>query len=320
MKGEFVRKESGFRNWVTADGRPGPSGEGDFTAEPGRYHLYISYACPWAHRTMLYRSLQGLQDIISFSVVDPRMPPESWVFGDYPGCTPDQINGAQSMAQIYAIAEPKYDGVVSVPVLWDKQRHTIVNNESSEIIRILNTAFNAWGRADLDFYPEPLREQIDVVNNFVYDNINNGVYQVGFAATQAAYEAAFDKLFAALDELEQRLDGKHYLVAEQPTEADWRLFPTLLRFDPVYYCHFKCNRQRLIDYPDLWAYTRRLYQHPGVMDTINMDHIKCHYFSSHKNLNPSGIIPKGPVIDFTKPVRNAGQEDFRRPRQAADPA
>ena len=303
MKGEFVRKESGFRDWVTVNGRSGPSGEGGFAAEPERYHLYISYACPWAHRTMLFRSLKGLQEIIGFSVVDPRMPPESWVFGDYPGCTPDQINGAQSMAEVYAIADPKYDGVVSVPVMWDKQRRTIVNNESSEIIRMLNTAFDAWGRADADFYPETLREEIDAVNSFVYDNINNGVYQVGFATSQEAYEAAYDKLFAALDELEQRLEGKSYLVAEQPTETDWRLFPTLLRFDPVYYSHFKCNRQRLIDYPNLWAYTRRLYQYPGVADTVNMDHIKCHYFSSHKNLNPSGIVPKGPIIDFTEPVR-----------------
>ena len=302
MKGEFIRWESGFRNWVTIDGEPGPTGKGGFRAEPGRYHLYISHACPWAHRTMIYRSLKGLQDLISFSVVDPRMPPESWVFGDYPDSTPDQVNGAQSMAEVYAIAAPNFDGVVTVPVLWDKQQNTIVNNESSEIIRILNVAFDAWGVADLDLYPEALREQIDTVNDFVYDNINNGVYRVGFAATQAAYDDAFDKLFAALDQLEERLEGERYLVGNQATEADWRLFPTLLRFDPVYVTHFKCNRQRLIDFPNLWAYTRRLYQHPGIAETVNMDHIKCHYYGSHKNLNPSGIIPKGPRIDFLEPL------------------
>ena len=303
MEGEFVRKASGFRSWVTPDGNAGPSGEAGFAAEAGRYHLYISHACPWAHRTMLIRALKGLQDVISFSVVDPRMPPESWVFGDYPGSTPDQVNGAQTMAAVYAIAEPEFDGVVTVPVLWDKQRRTIVNNESSEIIRILNSAFDGCdGRDDVDLYPEPLREQIDQINSFVYDHINNGVYQVGFATTQVAYDEAFDRLFSGLDSLEQRLEGARYLVAGQLTEADLRLFPTLLRFDPVYYSHFKCNRQRLIDFPNLWAHTRRLYQTPGVAETVNMDHIKCHYYSSHKNLNPTGIVPKGPVIDFMQPV------------------
>ena len=302
MKGEFVRWESLFRNWVTPDGSPGPSGSGDFQAEPGRYHLYVSYACPWAHRTLIFRALKGLEQVIDVSVVDPRMPPESWVFGDYPEATPDLVNGAKTMAQVYEIAHPGYEGIVTVPVLWDKKRRTIVNNESSEIIRMLNSAFDAWGRADVNLYPESLHEEIDSINHFVYDNINNGVYRVGFATTQEAYEAAFDELFAALDKLEQRLTKQKYLVGDQPTEADWRLFPTLLRFDPVYYTHFKCNLRRLIDYPNLWAYTRRLYQHPGIASTVNMDHIKCHYFSSHKNLNPSGIIPRGPEIDFSEPV------------------
>ena len=303
MKGEFIRWESPFRNWVTPDGKPGPSGGGDFRAEPGRYHLYVSYACPWAHRTLIFRTLKGLEKVIDISVVDPRMPPESWVFGDYPASTPDRVNGAKTMAQVYEIAQPGYTGVVTVPVLWDKKRHTIVNNESSEIIRMLNSAFDAWGRTDVDLYPASLRAEIDTINSFVYDNINNGVYRVGFATTQEAYEAAFDELFTALDALEQRLSGREYLVGSRPTEADWRLFPTLLRFDPVYYTHFKCNLRRLIDYPNLWAYTRRLYQHPGIASTVNMDHIKCHYFSSHKDLNPSGIIPKGPVIDFNQPVK-----------------
>ncbi len=301
MEGEYIRWASGFRHWVTPDGEAGPSGEGGFIAGAGRYHLYISHACPWAHRTMITRTLKGLQELITVSVVDPRMPPESWVFGNYPGSTPDHINGKQSMAEIYAIAEPQFDGVVTVPVLWDKQRKTVVNNESSEIMRILNSAFDdCGGRHDIDLYPEALRKEIDEVNEFVYDKVNNGVYQVGFAATQEAYDVAFDQLFGGLDELEQRLEGGRYLVADQATEADWRLFTSLLRFDPVYYSHFKCNRQRLVDFPNLWAYTRRLYQMPGVAETVNMDHIKLHYYSSHKQLNPSGIVPKGPVIDFSE--------------------
>ncbi len=301
MEGEYVRWASGFRNWVTPEGEPGPSGEGGFAAEAGRYHLYISYACPWAHRAMVVRTLKGLEDIISISVVDPRMPPESWVFGDYPGSTPDQINGAQTMAEIYAIAEPQFDGVVTVPVLWDKQRKTIVNNESSEIMRMLNSAFDGCGgRVDVDLYPEALREAIDEINEFVYDTINNGVYQVGFAKSQEAYDLAFDRLFSGLDELEKRLKDQRYLVADQPTEADWRLFTTLIRFDPVYVGHFKCNRQRLVDYPNLWSHTRHLYHLPGVKETINMDHIKHHYYTSHKELNPLGIVPKGPMIDYSE--------------------
>ncbi len=304
--GEFIRWASGFRNWVTADGSPGPSGEGGFAAEAGRYHLYISHACPWAHRTMIFRALKGLENALSFSVVHPLMPAESWVFGEYPGATIDHINGARSMQENYLRASPDFDGVVTVPVLWDKQRQTIVNNESSEIIRMFNTAFNALGNAELDFYPESLRTEIDAINAPIYENINNGVYRCGFATTQEAYNAAYKRLFDTLDWLEDRLSTRRYLVGEQLTEADWRLFPTLLRFDAVYYNHFKTNKQRLTEYPNLWAYTRELYQMPGVAATVNMDHIKYHYFASHKGINPTGIVPQGPEIDFMAPHGRAG--------------
>jgi putative glutathione S-transferase len=298
MKGEFKRWESSFRNWVTMDHNPRLNGQVTFPAEPGRYHLYVSYACPWAHRTLIYRVLKGLEDVVSISVVHPLMPAESWVFGDYPGSTTDDVNGAGNLKEIYEIARPGYDGVVTVPVLWDKKRRTIVNNESSEIIRMLNSAFDDWGYRDVDFYPGPLRAQIDGVNELVYKNINNGVYRAGFATTQAAYEDAFECLFETLEELEVRLAHQRYLVDERITEADWRLFPTLVRFDTVYYGHFKCNRKRLIDYPNLWAYTRELYQVPGVSQTVRMDHIKFHYYASHRSINPTGIVPKGPDIDF----------------------
>lgn len=299
--GEFVRWESGFRNWVTPDGSPGPSGDGGFRAEPGRYHLYVSYACPWAHRTLIVRALKGLEDLISVSVVHPVMPPESWVFGDYPGATPDPVHGYEKLHQLYAHAAPGFDGVVTVPVLYDKARDTIVNNESSEIIRMLNSAFDAFGRADLDLYPEALRTDIDAVSDLVYDNINNGVYRAGFATSQSAYEAAFDALFATLDELEARLATQRYLVGGRITEADWRLFTTLVRFDAVYHGHFKCNLRRIVDYPSLWAYTRELYQMPGVAETVRMDHIKLHYYASHTAINPTGIVPKGPALDFLAP-------------------
>ncbi|MFP4063678.1 MAG: glutathione S-transferase family protein [Halochromatium sp.] len=299
--GEFIRWESGFRHWVTPDGSPGPSGEGGFPAAPDRYHLYVSYACPWAHRTLILRALKGLDELISVSVVHPLMPPESWVFGEYPGATPDHVHGFDKLLQLYAHSAPGFDGVVTVPVLYDKQRQTIVNNESAEIIRMLNSAFDAWGNADLDLYPAELRAEIDAVNALVYDNVNNGVYRAGFATTQAAYEDAFDKLFATLDQLEARLATQRYLVGERLTEADWRLFTTLVRFDPVYHGHFKCNRQRLVDYPNLWAYTRELYQVPGIAETVDMDHIKRHYYGSHQHINPTGIVPKGPELDFAKP-------------------
>jgi putative glutathione S-transferase len=301
IDGEFIRSESGFRNWVTADGNPGPSGTGGFKAEPGRYHLYISHACPWAHRTMIYRTLKGLEDVITVSVVHPVMPAESWVFGEYLAATQDHLYGSEYMYQIYQKADPDFNGLVTVPVLWDKKLETIVNNESSEIIRMLNSAFNDFGRAELDFYPSELQEQIDEINPLIYDNINNGVYRAGFASSQRAYDAAYDRLFKIMDMLEERLSKQRYLVGEQITEADWRLFTTLVRFDAVYYNHFKTNKKRLIEYPNLWAYTRELYQVPGVADTVNMDHIKTHYFASHRSINPTGIIPRGPDIDFLIP-------------------
>ena len=294
-EGEFTRAESAFRNWVTADGSSG------FPAERGRYRLYVSFACPWAHRTLLFRALKDLEEVIDVAVVDPYMGPQGWAFGDCAGCTPDPEIGARHLHEIYTLADPDYTGEITVPVLWDRKRRTIVSNESAEIIRMLNSEFDAFGRADLDFYPEDLRTEIDRINAYVYDNVNNGVYRTGFAATQSAYEAAFDRLFAALDELESRLSRQRYLAGDRLTEADWRLFTTLLRFDAVYYSHFKCNRRRLIDYPNLRGYARELFQVPGIADTVNFEHIKRHYYGSHPFLNPSGIVPKGPEIDFRAP-------------------
>lgn len=299
--GEFVRAVSGFRHWVTPDGRPGPSGEDGFQAEPGRYHLYVSYACPWAHRTLIVRALKGLEAVIPVSVVHPLMPAESWVFGDYPGSTPDRVHGFSALHQLYEESAPGFDGLVTVPVLYDARRQVIVNNESSEIIRMLNGAFDAWGRRDLDLYPQPQRTEIDAINALIYETINNGVYRAGFASTQAAYETAYDRLFETLDLLESRLARQRYLVGDRPTEADWRLFTTLVRFDAVYHGHFKCNRRRLVDYPSLWAYTRELYQVPGIAETVRMDHIKLHYYGSHRAINPTGIVPKGPELDFMVP-------------------
>ena len=300
-KGEFLRSESEFRNWVTVDGSAGPSGEGGFQAEANRYHLYVSYACPWAHRTLIFRALKGLESVISMSVVHPLMPVESWKFGKYPGATVDHINQSSFLHEVYTKANPGFNGVVTVPALWDKKRETIVNNESSEIIRMLNSAFNAFGKAESDFYPEALRIQIEEINQPIYDNFNNGVYRCGFASSQEAYNQAFDQLFNTLEDLESRLATNRYLIGSHLTEADWRLFPTLVRFDAVYYNHFKTNRKRLIDYPNLWAYTRELYQMPGIAETVNMDHIKYHYYASHRSINPLGIVPKGPDIDFMVP-------------------
>ncbi len=299
--GKFVRWQSKFRSWVTRDGAPGQSGLGGFAAASGRYHLFVSYACPWAHRTLIYRVLKSLEDHISISVVHPVMPAESWVFGEYPRATPDHIHGYRRLADLYEHVDPGYDAVVTVPVLYDKQRDLIVNNESSEIIRILNSAFDQWGEADVDLCPTELMAEIDEVNAFVYDRVNNGVYKVGFATSQSAYEDAFAALFSALDELEMRLSRQRYLVGERITEADWRLFPTLVRFDPVYVGHFKCNWKRLVDYPNLWAYTRDLYQQPGIAGTVDMDHIKTHYHVSHGSINPTGIVPLGPELDFMAP-------------------
>lgn len=300
--GEFVRWDSVFRNWVTADGSPGPTGEGGFKAEPDRYHLYVSYACPWAHRTLMFRKLKKLEDIISVSVVHPGMGPESWKFDNsFPGATPDHINHCEYMHEVYTRAAPHYSGIVTVPVLWDKQEQTIVNNESSEIIRMFNSAFNAFTDVTTDYYPESLRTEIDSINEFVYDNVNNGVYRCGFASTQAAYERAFDALFSALDTLEERLSQQRYLVGNTITEADWRLLPTLLRFDPVYVGHFKCNLRRIADYPNLSHYLRDLYQQPGIAETFNLEHVKYHYYWSHESINPTRIVPKGPALDYMAP-------------------
>lgn len=309
--GEFIRWESGFRHWVTEDGSPGPSGAGGFKAEPDRYHLYVSYACPWAHRTLIYRALKGLEDVISVSVVHPLMPEESWIFGEYPGATADHIHGFDKLYQVYQHSDPDFDGVVTVPVLYDKHQKQIVNNESSEIIRMLNSAFDQWGRADVDYYPADLRNDVDVINRLVYENVNNGVYRAGFATTQSAYEQAYRALFDTLDELEKHLSRHRYLVGGQITEADWRLLPTLLRFDAVYYSHFKCNRQLLMEYSNLWGYTRELYQIDGVAETVNMDHIKKHYYGSHQSLNPTGIVPLGPAIDFSSPHDRYPVDDVR---------
>ncbi|MCP4408480.1 MAG: glutathione S-transferase family protein [Gammaproteobacteria bacterium] len=297
--GAFNRQESLFRNWITVDGQPGPGGTGGFPAAQGRYHLYVSYACPWAHRTLIVRKLKKLEDIISVSVVHPDMPQESWKFAEYPGATPDHINDFEYLHQAYELAHPGYDGVVTVPTLWDKQNRTIVNNESSEIIRMLNSAFGDFTDVDMDYYPQDLRPEIDEINEKIYKDINNGVYRCGFAKTQQAYERAFDRLFAALDELEQRLAGQRYLISSQITEADWRLFPTLIRFDPVYVGHFKCNLRRIADYPNLSNYLRDLYQQPGIAQTVNMEHIKRHYYYSHDVINPTRIVPKGPLLDYT---------------------
>lgn len=300
--GTFRRWVSTFRNWITPDGSPGPTGDGGFPAEPGRYHLYVSYACPWAHRTLLGRVLKGLEHLVSVSVVHPVMPAESWVFGEFPGATPDHLYGARSLRELYERAAPEFGGVVTVPVLWDKERATIVNNESAEILRMFNSAFDGCGaRAEEDLYPGPLREEIDALNHEIHEHVNDGVYRAGFAGSQRAYERAYDRLFATLDRLEARLRRRRYLLGDRITEADLRLFPTLVRFDAVYYGHFKCNRRRLVDYPNLWAYTRDLYQTPGLAATVRMDHIKTHYYTSHRQLNPSGIMPQGPDLDFGAP-------------------
>jgi len=292
-QGAFVRCESSFRDRVTRDGSSGLS------AEPGRYHLYVSLACPWACRTLVFRKLKKLEDAISISIVDPVMGEQGWAFTDYPGCIPDTLNGFSYLHQVYTAAKPDYTGRVTVPVLFDKQTKKIVNNESSEIIRMFNREFDQFADAALDFYPTPLRAEIDAINVVVYDDVNNGVYKAGFATAQSAYEQAFDALFARLDELEQRLSRRRYLVGDRITEADWRLFTTLVRFDAVYVSHFKCNLRRLVDYENLWGYTRDLYQVPGIPETVNLDHIKRHYFMSHPTINPTRIVPKGPALDFT---------------------
>lgn len=299
--GRFERSESQFRNWITANGEAGPTGTGGFEAESGRYHLYVSYACPWAHRTLIFRKLKGLETHISYSAVAPEMLANGWEFAD--GDLADPLFNADFMHQIYTRADEKYSGRVTVPVLWDKQRNTIVSNESADIIRMLNSAFDHITGNHLDFYPEALRADIDSINAMVYDKVNNGVYKCGFATTQEAYEEAFDELFVALEQLEQRLSEQRYLAGAQITEADWRLFTTLVRFDAVYVGHFKCNQKRIVDYPNLWGYLRELYQVAGVSDTVRMDHIKTHYYVSHDMINPTSVVPKGPALDFMAPHR-----------------
>jgi glutathionyl-hydroquinone reductase len=299
--GRFERSKSQFRDWVTRDGRPAEGRERGFRAEPGRYHLYVSYACPWAHRTLIFRKLKKLEDVISYSVVHHFMGENGWTFEKEDGATGDDLYGLDFLHQIYTKADPHYSGRVTVPVLWDRKTETIVSNESAEIIRMLNSAFDEWGDASLDFYPAPLRSEIDAVNAFVYENINNGVYRAGFATTQEAYEEAFGRLFAALDEVEERLSRQRYLAGDRLTEADWRLFTTLVRFDPVYVGHFKCNLRRIEDYVNLSNYLRELYQVPGVAETVNMLHIKAHYYGSHKTINPTGIVPLGPELDYAAP-------------------
>jgi len=301
MTGQFIRSQSQFRNWVTADGSAGPSGAAGFKAEAGRYHLYISLACPWASRTLIFRSLKGLEGMVGLSVTHWLMAEHGWTFAPGEGVVPDTVNNAEYLHQLYTRADPRYSGRVTVPVLWDKQRDTIVNNESSEIIRMFNSAFDTVGARQGDYYSEPLRVEIDRVNERIYETVNNGVYKAGFAGTQAAYETAVVPLFESLDWLEQRLSQARYLVGEQPTEADWRLFTTLVRFDAVYHGHFKCNIRRLVDYPNLWAYTRELYQWPGIAATVNLSHIKRHYYMSHRQINPTGVVPLGPTIDFNAP-------------------
>ncbi len=299
--GRFVRPEPAFHDRVGSE--PGAK----FPAAAGRYRLYVSLACPWAHRTLIVRKLKRLEDVIGVSVVHPYMGHHGWSFdADYPGATGDPLHGFHQLHQLYTAARPRYTGRVTVPVLWDQQTGSIVNNESAEIVRILNSAFDAFGDAELDLYPAPLREEIDRINDFVYERINNGVYKAGFATTQEAYQEAVTALFEALDRIEQRLAGQRYLAGDRITEADWRLFPTLLRFDPVYVGHFKCNIRRLADYRHLWDYTRELYQVPGVADTVALDHIKRHYYTSHPMINPTGVIPAGPLLDYNAPHGRGG--------------
>jgi putative glutathione S-transferase len=299
--GHFVRPQTRYRNWITADGSPGATGEGGFPAEPDRYHLYVALSCPWAHRTVIFRRLKQLQDVVSMSVVEPIQRDNGWEFGSGPGATPDTANGKQNLAEIYLLADPKFSGRVTVPTLWDKKRQTIVNNESAEIIRMLNSGFDAFTPVKTDYYPQELRTEIDGINARVYENVNNGVYRAGFATAQEAYEEAFRGVFTVLDEIEQRLAGQRYVVGSRLTEADWRLFTTLIRFDAVYYSHFKCNLRRIADYPNLSNYLRDLYQVPGVAETVNLDHIKRHYYGSQRKVNPTGIVPLGPLLDLTAP-------------------
>lgn len=300
--GKFKRQDAKFRNWLTADGSAGPSGKGGFKAESGRYHLYVSFACPWAHRTLIFRVLKQLESHIAISAVHPDMLGDGWTFEtDDKGATGDTLYGLPFARDIYTRADATFTGRVTVPILWDTQEQTIVSNESSEIIRMFNSAFDAITGDTADYWPEDMREAIAPVNDRIYDTFNNGVYKCGFATSQEAYDAAVVPLFDTLDWLEDRLSDNRYLMGDRLTEADWRLFTTLIRFDPVYHLHFKCNRKRIVDYPNLWAYTRELYQMPGIAGTVNMDHIVRHYHYSHDSINPHRILPINPVLDYMEP-------------------
>lgn len=294
-EGEFVRQEDRFRGWVTADGSSG------YPAEPGRYHLYVSLACPWAHRTVILRKLKRLENVVGMTVVDPIRDEKGWAFRNGPGYSEDPINGFRYLSEAYKKTDPTFNDRVTVPVLWDKKTGRIVSNSDDDILRMLNSEFNAFTDVKTDFYPAPLRAEIDEINNFVYPNINDGVYRAGFATTQASYEQAVRNLFDALDRIEARLSKQRYLVGQQITEADWRLFPTLIRFDAVYHGHFKCNIRRIVDYPHLWGYLRELYQFDGIAETVNFDHIKRHYYVTHDDINPTRIVPVGPALDLTSP-------------------
>ena len=300
--GKFERSAAKFRNWVTEDGSAGISGEAGFPAQSGRYHLYVSYACPWAHRVLIFRTLKGLQDHISVSVVHPDMLEDGWTFDtDFNGATGDTLAGGKYARDIYLKAAPKFSGRATVPILWDIQKNTIVSNESSEIIRMFNSAFDAVTGNEDDYWPLALRDQIEALNDRIYNTVNNGVYQAGFATSQDAYEGAVYPLFDSLDWIESNLSKNRYLTGPKLTEADWRLFTTLVRFDLVYHLHFKCNRKRIIDYPNIWAYTRELYQIPNIADTVHFDHIVRHYHYSHNMINPNRIIPINPILDFSAP-------------------
>jgi putative glutathione S-transferase len=300
-KGRFVRSEAQFRNWVTPDGSAGPSGRGGFRAEPGRYHLYVAYACPWAHRTLIMRKLKGLESALGVSAVNSYMGEQGWTFAPGPETIPDSVNNVEKLYELYTLADRTYSGRATIPILWDKHERTIVSNESSEIIRMLNSAVNDAGANRNDYYPEDLRAEIDELNAFIYPNVNNGVYRAGFATSQDAYEEAATAVFAALDKLEGRLATRRYLTGDRFTEADIRLFTTLIRFDPVYHGHFKCNRKRIVDYPNLWGFVCDVHQIPGIADTVHIEFVKRHYYGSHANLNPSRIVPIGPELSYDTP-------------------
>lgn len=303
--GRFQRHDALFRNWVTADGSPGPSGRGGFRAEPGRYHLYVSWACPWAHRTLIFRLLKGLEDMISVSYTRAYMGPESWSFEPDQGrlfrAEGEEDEYVDYLYELYRLVDPGYDDRATVPVLWDKQQQTIVSNESAEIVRMFNSAFDQVGATPLDLCPEDQQEEIAELNEWIYPTVNNGVYRAGFATTQEAYEEAVWPLFESLDRLEERLSRRRYLTGERLTEADIRLFPTLVRFDSVYVGHFKCGLRRIVDYPNLWGYTRDIYQTGRISETVNIDQNKRHYYGSHDTINPTGVIPVGPILDFNAP-------------------